>query len=146
MWVSSCRAKRCFVAHAAAGELARARQLPAAQQDAGWVVTSCGLTAAPQAQDEAIELTGGPAGGGSAERGLGEMAAHCAVAAVTLGERGCLVQARGGVPFAEPAASGVRVVDSTGKCPRQSFAGKSFCALHSMQCHAVHPHSQAQFM
>lgn len=43
------------------------------------------------------------------------MAAHCAVAAVTLGERGCLVQERGGVPFAEPAASGVRVVDATGK-------------------------------
>ncbi len=65
------------------------------------------------AQDEAIELTGGP-GEGTPEAGLAEMAAHCSVAAVTLGERGCLVQAHAEPPFAEPAASGVRVVDATG--------------------------------
>lgn len=65
-------------------------------------------------QDEAIELTGGVAAGGSAEKGLAVMATHCNVAAVTLGERGCIVQQRGGKPFEEPAASNVKVVDATG--------------------------------
>ena len=64
-------------------------------------------------QDEAAELTGGP-DEGSAEKGLAVLAAHCNVAAVTLGERGCLVQQRGGVAFSEPAASNVKVVDATG--------------------------------
>lgn len=64
-------------------------------------------------QDEAAELTGGPEKG-SAEKGLALLAAHCNVAAVTLGERGCLVQQRGGVAFSEPAASNVKVVDATG--------------------------------
>lgn len=63
-------------------------------------------------QDEAAELTGPEVG--SAEKGLAMLAQHCDVAAVTLGERGCLVQLRGGDPFAEPAASGVKVVDATG--------------------------------
>lgn len=64
-------------------------------------------------QDEAAELTGGPEVG-SAEKGLAVLAAHCNVAAVTLGERGCLVQQRGGVAFSEPAASNIKVVDATG--------------------------------
>ena len=68
------------------------------------------------AQDEAAELTGGPEEG-SAEKGLALLAAHCNVAAVTLGERGCLVQQRGGVAFSEPAASNVKVVDATGVSP-----------------------------
>ncbi|EIE22244.1 Ribokinase-like protein, partial [Coccomyxa subellipsoidea C-169] len=71
-------------------------------------------------EDEAAELTGGPEVG-SAEKGLAVLAAHCNVAAVTLGERGCLVQQRGGVAFSEPAASNIKVVDATG-------AGDQFAA------------------
>ncbi|CAL8468805.1 g8346 [Coccomyxa elongata] len=71
-------------------------------------------------EDEAAELTGGPEEG-SSEKGLALLAAHCNVAAVTLGERGCLVQQRGGVAFSEPAASNVKVVDATG-------AGDQFAA------------------
>ena len=65
-------------------------------------------------QDEAAELIGGVAAGGSAEKGLALLAEHCAIAAVTLGERGCLGQRRGEAPFAEPAAKDVRVADATG--------------------------------
>ena len=67
-------------------------------------------------QDEAIELAGGLGmPGTSAEAGLAMLAAHCEVAVVTLGERGCIVQRAGeaGV-LREPAASGVSVVDATG--------------------------------
>ena len=68
----------------------------------------------PWTQDEAAELTGGSAKGGSAEKGLALLAQHCSIAAVTLGERGCLAQQRGEDAFAEPAAKDVRVVDATG--------------------------------
>ncbi|CAK0780061.1 hypothetical protein CVIRNUC_004926 [Coccomyxa viridis] len=72
-------------------------------------------------EDEAAELIGGVAAGGSAEKGLALLAEHCAIAAVTLGERGCLAQRRGEAPFAEPAAKDVRVADATG-------AGDQFAA------------------
>ena len=65
-------------------------------------------------QDEATELTGGAAKEGSAEKGLALLAQHCRIAAVTLGERGCLAQHRGEDPLSEPAAKDVRVVDATG--------------------------------
>ena len=73
----------------------------------------------PCTQDEATELTGGAAKGGSAEKGLALLAQHCDIAAVTLGERGCLAQQQGEEAFAEPAAKDVRVVDATG-CPPPS--------------------------
>ncbi|KAK9831420.1 hypothetical protein WJX81_003244 [Elliptochloris bilobata] len=63
-------------------------------------------------EDEAVQLSGGP-GVGSAAAALEVLSRHCAVAAVTLGERGCLC-ARDGEQLAEPALGGVRVVDATG--------------------------------
>ena len=65
-------------------------------------------------QDEATELTGGLAKGGSAEKGLALLAQHCNIAAVTLGEKGCLAQQQGEEAFSEPAAKDVKVVDATG--------------------------------
>ncbi len=65
-------------------------------------------------QDEATELTGGAAKGGSAEKGLALLAQNCSMAAVTLGERGCLAQKHGEQAFAEPAARDITVVDATG--------------------------------
>ena len=65
-------------------------------------------------QDEATELTGGAAKGGSAGKGLALLAQYCSMAAVTLGECGCLAQKHGEDAFAEPAASDVKVVDATG--------------------------------
>lgn len=64
-------------------------------------------------QDEAVQLTGGPSKG-SVDAAAELLAQHCAVAAVTLGERGCLVADRCGARLSEPAVAGVHVVDSTG--------------------------------
>ncbi len=60
-----------------------------------------------------MQLTGGPAGG-SVDAAAELLAQHCAGAAVTLGERGCLVADRCGARLSEPAVAGVHVVDSTG--------------------------------
>ena len=60
-----------------------------------------------------MQLTGGP-GEGSVDAAAELLAQHCAVAAVTLGERGCLVADRCGARLSEPAVAGVHVVDSTG--------------------------------
>jgi len=60
------------------------------------------------------QLTGGVAKGGSAEKGLALLAQHCNIAAVTLGEKGCLAQQQGEEAFSEPAAKDVKVVDATG--------------------------------
>ncbi len=59
-------------------------------------------------QDEAREIAGGGPGA-SPEAGLDYLAAHCEVAVVTLGERGCMVKERSsGEVTAEPACSGVK--------------------------------------
>ena len=73
-------------------------------------------------QDEATELTGGAAKGGSAENGLSLLVQNCSIAAVTLGERGCLVQQHGEEAFSEPADKDVKVVDATGSLPTVSSA------------------------
>ena len=65
-------------------------------------------------EDEACEWAGGGKGA-TAEAGLALLAQHCDICVATLGERGCLVQERGSsTVLAVPAASGVKVVDTTG--------------------------------
>ncbi|GAB4822086.1 hypothetical protein N2152v2_009132 [Parachlorella kessleri] len=65
-------------------------------------------------EDEAREIEGGGAVEATPEAGLAYLAAHCQVAVVTLGEKGCIVQEQGGEVVRESACSGVKVVDSTG--------------------------------
>ncbi|KFM25332.1 putative sugar kinase [Auxenochlorella protothecoides] len=68
-------------------------------------------------EDEACEVVGERRGAdeGGPLRGLAYLAAHCDTAVVTLGERGCVVRSRGSdVVHAQPACTGVRVVDATG--------------------------------
>jgi bifunctional ADP-heptose synthase (sugar kinase/adenylyltransferase) len=67
-------------------------------------------------EDEAVEIAGGKLGPGpSPEAGLEYLSQHCAITVVTLGEKGCLVKERGSqTVIAQPAASGVVVVDTTG--------------------------------
>ncbi len=77
-----------------------------------------------RAQDEAVQLTGGP-GVGSAAAALELLAGHCAVAAVTLGACGCLVRGRGGAAFLEPAVENVAVVDATGERSRALTSNQS---------------------
>lgn len=63
----------------------------------------------PPSQDEAREIVGGGPGA-TPEAGLEYLAQHCAVAVVTLGEKGCMVAEKGGGEVvAEPACSGVKV-------------------------------------
>lgn len=65
-------------------------------------------------EDEACEWAGGGKGA-SVEAGLALLSQHCDVCVATLGERGCLVQERGSpTVLTVPAASGVKVVDTTG--------------------------------
>ncbi len=85
-----------------------------------------------RAQDEAIQLTGGM-GVGSAAAALKLLSGHCAVAAVTLGARGCLVRGRGGTAFLEPAVAGVAVVDATGERSR-GFQAKGARASSELCC------------
>lgn len=68
-------------------------------------------------EDEACEVVGERPDADEAgpRRGLAYLAAHCATAVVTLGERGCVARTRGSdVVHAQPACAGVKVVDATG--------------------------------
>ena len=67
-------------------------------------------------EDESVEVLGGTAAAGATpQAGLDYLAAHCGMAVVTLGEKGCLVRQRGSDEVVvEPACSGVKAVDSTG--------------------------------
>lgn len=80
------------------------------------------------AQDEALEIAGGREAGGTPEKGLAYLAKHCDVAVVTLGEKGCIVQERGGPVVEEPACSGVKVggvVEQGSSSSSSSAAGLS---------------------
>jgi sugar/nucleoside kinase (ribokinase family)/predicted Rossmann-fold nucleotide-binding protein len=65
-------------------------------------------------EDEAKEWAGGTPGV-TPEQGLDLLAQYCDIAVTTLGEKGCLVKEKGAEEtIAQPACSGVVVVDTTG--------------------------------
>lgn len=71
-------------------------------------------------QDEAAELIAseGQSSRAEPEAALAYLSQHCELAAVTLGDKGCIAQRQGDTDMVqEPACSGVIVIDATGGLP-----------------------------
>lgn len=78
------------------------------------IITSGGVSICFCNEDEAIEWAGGTPGT-TPEQGLDLLAQYCDISVTTLGEKGCLVKEKGAAEtIAQPACSGVTVVDTTG--------------------------------
>ncbi len=78
------------------------------------IITSGAVSLCFCNEDEAIEWAGGTPGT-TPEQGLDLLANYCDIAVTTLGEKGCLVKEKGATEtIAQPACSGVTVVDTTG--------------------------------
>jgi sugar/nucleoside kinase (ribokinase family)/predicted Rossmann-fold nucleotide-binding protein len=78
------------------------------------IITSGAVSICFCNEDEAIEWAGGTPRT-TPEQGLDLLAQYCDIAVTTLGEKGCLVKEKGAKEtLAQPACSGVTVVDTTG--------------------------------